>query len=157
MLGDLVFRYNPHMSEDKIPERDERVWRWVIYGLGALLVGSVIWSMLFETLLPLIRRGQMLSAFLHIIAFPLVFLGLGVLIWGAILFLRGTFGAFQDEELQRNLEDIQAKRAGMDQRWTNALILFRSWRRGALVMALGFAIIALSGFTMNAPRIFGWE
>jgi hypothetical protein len=120
-----------------------------------MFVGSIIWSMIFETLIPLAERGETLDMWLHILAFPLAFLGLGVLIWGAVLFLRDTFSAMENDELQANLMDIQAKRANMDQRVRNALLLLRAWRRGTLVMLLGFGILALAGFTANAARILG--
>lgn len=136
-------------------ESENRIWRWGGIIAAVMFVGSIIWSMIFETLIPLAERGETLDMWLHILAFPLAFLGLGVLIWGAVLFLRDTFSAMENDELQANLMDIQAKRANMDQRVRNALLLLRAWRRGTLVMLLGFGILALAGFTANAARILG--
>ncbi len=142
------------MSEEK-QSKEDRYFKWLLIGVGVLLLGSIIWSMIFETLLPLVRDERWLDMWLHIIAMPLVLVATGVIGWGGLVFVRDTFRAMGDAELVANVEDIQAGKGTMDQRWANARFLFRSWRRGTLIMVLGFVLMAIAGFLANAVRVLG--
>jgi hypothetical protein len=137
------------------PEKTNQAWVWLIYLLGALFVGSILWSMIFETLAPLWRAEATLEFWLNVTGMPIILAGVSVLVWGAWVFLRGTYGALGDEELVRNVAAIRAGEASGKQRWRNGQILFKAWRRGFLIMLAGFGLIALGGITINAIKVFG--
>lgn len=117
--------------------------------VGVAFVGSILWSMWAETLLPLIRAGDTRSVWLHVVGLPLILGGTAVIVYGGIIFVGSTLSAFGDETLQKNLQTIRAKQATGKMRWQNARILFRAWVPGLRWLGLGFLLIAFGGFLIN--------
>lgn len=121
--------------------------------LSALFVGSIIWSFLYETLLPLWTAGDVRSIILHLVGFPIILAGAALFAYGGYLLVRDTFSAMADPHLKQNTATIKDDAAPAETvrraRWANARFLFRSWKPGALRMAAGFALIALGGWLIN--------
>ena len=121
--------------------------------LGVLFVGSIIWSFLYETLLPLWTAGDVRGIVLHLVGFPIILAGTALFAYGGFVLVRDTFSAMADPQLKDNvttIEDDAAEPEAVKQaRWANARFLFRAWKPGALRMAAGFALIALGGWLIN--------
>ena len=123
--------------------------KYVLWAAAAVFVGSILWSMWAETLLPLVRAGNTRAVWLHLVGLPLILLGTAVIVYGGIIFVRDTFRAFTDETLLQNYAAIKAKQASGAMRWQNAKILFRGWVPGLRWIGLGFLLIAVDGFLIN--------
>jgi hypothetical protein len=125
------------------------IGKYILWAAAAVFVGSILWSMWAETLLPLIRAGDMRAVWLHLIGMPIILLGTAVFVYGGAIFVRDTFSAFNNETLQENYLAIQTKQATWQIRWQNAKILFRSWVPGLRWLGLGFLLIAVGGYLIN--------
>ena len=95
------------------------LWRILAALALAALAASLVWSVLFETLLPLVQAGDWDALGRNLVGIPLIFAGVGAFAWGGWLLLRGLF----DPDL--------------------------GWRRGASTMAAGVLLIALGSFLIN--------
>ena len=120
-----------------------------MWAAAAAFVGSILWSMWSETLLPLIRAGDTRAVWLHLVGMPIILLGTAVFVYGGAIFVRDTFASFADATFQKNYLAIQTKQATMQIRWENAKILFRAWVPGLRWLGLGFLLIAAGGFLIN--------
>jgi len=125
------------------------IGKYILWTAAAVFVGSILWSMWAETLLPLIRAGDTRAVWLHVVGLPLILGGTAVFVYGGIVFVRGTFGAFADPTLLQNYQAIKAKKATGQMRWENTKILFRSWVPGLRWLGLGFLLIAAGGYLIN--------
>ncbi len=125
------------------------IGKYILWTAAAVFVGSILWSMWAETLLPLIRAGDTRAVWLHVVGLPLILLGTAVFVYGGIVFVRDTLGAFGSDVLQANVQAIRAKQASGAMRWQNAKILFRAWGPGLRWLGLGFLLIAAGGFLIN--------
>jgi hypothetical protein len=125
------------------------IGQYILWAAAAVFVGSILWSMWAETLLPLIRAGDTRAVWLHVVGLPIILGGTAVIVYGGYIFVRDTFRAFSDETLQKNILAIRAKQASGAMRWQNAKILFRAWVPGLRWLSLGFLLIAAGGFLIN--------
>ena len=125
------------------------VGKYILWGLAAVFVGSILWSMWVETLLPLIRAGDTRAVWLHVVGLPLILLGTAVIVYGGFIFIRDTFRAYGHETVQENLAAVRANQATLAMRWQNLKILFRAWVPGLRWLGLGFLLIAVGGFLIN--------
>jgi hypothetical protein len=125
------------------------IGKYILWAAAAVFVGSILWSMWAETLLPLIRAGDTRAVWLHLVGLPIILGGTAVIVYGGIIFVRDTFRAFTDETLLQNYAAINAKQASWQMRWQNAMILFRAWVPGLRWLGLGFLLIAAGGFLIN--------
>ena len=129
-------------------------WRYLVLGgLGLLFVGSIIWSIVFETLLPLWREGDRVGLTYNLIGIPIILAGTAVIVYGGLRFLRDMFAVSQNERLQANaalLQDKTADPTAVHQaRWENFKLLLQAWRAGFLWIVGGFLLIAMGGFLIN--------
>ena len=129
-------------------------WRYLVLGgLGLLFVGSIIWSIVFETLLPLWREGDRVGLTNNLIGIPIILAGTAVIVYGGFRFLRDMFAVSQNERLQANaalLQDKTADPAAVHQaRWENFKLLLLAWQAGFLWIIGGFLLIAVGGFLIN--------
>ena len=125
------------------------IGKYVLWAVVAAFVGSILWSMWAETLLPLIRAGDTRSVWLHVVGLPIILGGTAVFVYGGVVFVRDTFRAFTNETMQQNMLLIQTKQATKTIRWQNAKILFRAWLPGLRWLGFGGLLIALGGFVIN--------
>jgi uncharacterized membrane protein YcjF (UPF0283 family) len=133
---------------------DRDNWRYLVLGaLGLLFVGSIIWSIIFETLLPLWREGDRVGLAYNLIGIPIILTGTAVIVYGGFRFLRDMFAVSQNERLQANaalLHDKTADPAAVRQaRWDNFKLLLPAWKIGFLWIVGGFLLIAVGGFLIN--------
>lgn len=133
--------------------KSEGQWgRWILIGLAALFVGSILWSIVFETMLPLWRAGDWWSVAYHLVGIPVILAGTGCIVYGGWLFVRDTFGAMGGDAVRDNVAIIRDESAQADvsrARRENFRALLRAWRPGATWMVAGFVLIALGGFLIN--------
>lgn len=127
--------------------------KWLAIGLLILFVGSIIWSFIYETLVPLLSQGDSGAVARNLIGFPIILGGTALFAYGGFVFVRDTFGAMADPDLRQNVVEIKDKSSNPDAvkqaRRQNLRMLLAAWKAGALRMALGFALIALGGFLIN--------
>ncbi|HUF00643.1 MAG TPA: hypothetical protein VMN99_15420 [Anaerolineales bacterium] len=127
---------------------------WILIGITALaaLVGSVLWSMWVDTLRPLIQAGDLRAVVFNLIGLPLILVGVGIFVYGGVVFVRDTFQSYQDETLLENMVIIRAKPSRESvtaARWQTLRIFWRVWKPGLARLALGFLLIAIGGFLIN--------
>lgn len=137
------------MANNKL--QSKLIWA-VLIAAGTLFVGSILWSLWFDTLLPLWQAGDTRAVAFHAVGVPVIFIGLGVFVHGGWVFVRDTLRSFGDEEFAARVEAVQEAGLGTDlarARWRNFKHLLRAWWPGALRMAFGFALIALGGYLIN--------
>lgn len=138
------------------PEPGYGVAKFVGILLAVVFVGSMIWSVIFETLLPLWRTEQILEMRLNIFGIPIIFSGAGVFVYGGLLFLRGTLQVIWSDEMAAEIEKISAApRDSNAARWQTLRLLFQAWKRGLLWLVGGFGLIIAGSILINAIKIFG--
>lgn len=132
---------------------------WRIIGLLAatIFVGSVIWSLWYETLLPFIKQENYLAVGFELVGFSIAWFGVEFMAYGGFIVIRNTWCLFiEDTTFQANVEIVQHRRRPLPQkvppeivrqaRMENLRLLWRAWRPGLSWMALGWIVVALSGF-----------
>ena len=126
-------------------------WLWI--GLAVLFVGSIVWSFVYETLMPILAQGDTGAAVRNLVGFPIILAGTALFAYGGLVFVRDTFSAMQDPQMAANLAHIKDDEAPGEvvrrARWKNTRLLFSSWKDGTLRMALGFGLIAIGGWLIN--------
>ncbi len=128
-------------------------WRWLGWTALVAFVGSLLWSVWFETLLPLIRAGDWRGLLLNLIGIPLLFAGTGLIVYGGFVFLRAMFRLSASETFQHRVDVLQSgtedKAALRAARRENLRALWVTWKPGFGWIALGFLLIAAGGFIIN--------
>ena len=141
------------MSGKKTTSNDSGLGKWILIGIAVLFVGSIIWSFIAETLVPLLAAGDAGAVGRNLVGFPIILLGTAIFVYGGYVFVRDTFSAMQDSEMTANAAQIRMGQASPDElrqgRRQNLARLLRSWKDGSLRMALGFALIAAGGWLIN--------
>jgi len=118
----------------------------------AACLASVLWSMWVDTLLPLIRAGDLRALVFNLLGLPLILVGVGIFVYGGLVFVRNTFDSYQDETLLESMATIRVKPSRESvraARWQTLRIFWRAWKPGLAWLALGFLVIALGGFLIN--------
>ncbi len=127
--------------------------KWLAIGLLILFVGSIIWSFIYETLIPLLSQGDTGAVVRNLIGFPIILGGTALFAYGGFVFVRDTFAAMANPQLRENTVEIKDKSTGPDTvkqaRRQNLRMLLSAWKAGALRMALGFGLIAIGGWLIN--------
>lgn len=122
--------------------------------LGAvLLVGSIIWSIIFETLLPLYREGDTAAFIANLIGIPVILTGTVLIIYGGVRVVKNMFTYLGKAKVVANIYTIQdpatesgdrgAARRGNVRDWLIA------WIPGGPLMLLGFLLIGIGGYIIN--------
>ncbi len=123
--------------------------------IAALFCGAILWSILTETLLPLVRAGNTAGLIANLAGIPIILVGTGVIVWGGWRVVRDLFSMMASPEVKGNVQVIrqQRKPAGTDQRraaqWANLRHWAAAMLPGSLRMFLGFVLIAIGGFIIN--------
>lgn len=130
----------------------DRIRTYILYLVGILFIGSIFWSIVAETLLPLLRAGDTRGFIFNLIGIPLTLLGTAGIAYGGYLLVRDTFRAYGDAELQAGVAVIRQKPSA-DQmqaaRRRNLQLLWQAWRPGLVWLVGGFLFIAAGGFIIN--------
>lgn len=141
------------MSGKKTTSNDSGLGKWILAGIAVLFVGSIIWSFIAETLMPLLAAGDAGAVGRNLVGFPIILLGTAIFVYGGYVFVRDTFRAMQEPEMTTNVAQIRTGEASPERlrkaRRQNLAMLLRSWKDGSLRMALGFALIAVGGWLIN--------
>ena len=121
--------------------------------LAVIFVGSIVWSFLYETLMPLLAAGDTGAAVRNLLGFPIILAGTAIFAYGGYVFVRDTFRAMHDPQMNEKLGQIRDDDAPRDAvntaRRQNLSLLLRSWKAGSLLLALGFGLIAVGGWLIN--------
>lgn len=127
--------------------------KWLLIALVVLFVGSIVWSFIYETLLPLLEAGDTGAAGRNLLGFPIILVGAAIFAYGGFVFVRDTYGAMQNPQMRENVGLIgdheSPAEAQKRARRANLRLLLGSWKSGSLRMALGFGLIALGGWLIN--------
>lgn len=138
------------------PETGNGLAKFVGILLIVVFIGSMVWSVIFETLLPMWRAEQILEMRLNIFGIPFIFSGAGVFIYGGLIFVRGTLNAlWSDEMIAERAKISAAPRDSNTARWQTLWLLFNGWKRGLLWLGVGFGLIVIGSVLINAIKIFG--
>jgi hypothetical protein len=128
-------------------------WRWLGWAALAVFVGSLLWSVWFETLLPLMRAGDWRRLLLNLIGIPLLFAGTGLIVYGGFVFLRDMLRLSASEAFQQRVDLVQSgtedRAALRAARRENLRTLWVTWKPGFSWIGLGFLLIAAGGFIIN--------
>lgn len=121
---------------------------WLL--IAFLLIGSIFWSILYETLLPLVRAEQWNELIANLLGIPLILAGFGAFLWGSWRFLTSTMDVMSAPD-----EAGEAPADGAEKPWlrkTNAAQrrkLFAAWTRPVIWIAGGFILMLLGGMVIN--------
>ncbi len=131
----------------------ELTWGKILLALiASLFVGAILWSIGFESLLPLWLAGDMEMLARNLIGIPIIFIGLGLFIWGALRFIPATYTAMSAPELRERVKLIRSsapKEIISQARKENFIALIRAWKPALLYMLAGFTLIAFGGWLIN--------
>lgn len=100
------------IARDKLSYR-ARLLGWTAI---ALVLASVLWSLMYESLLPYLRTGRIRAATLTLLNFIAVLVGAGLTLYGTIRFLKGWWTFFL-KEYPRRLDEIRSRPAA-GERWS---------------------------------------
>jgi len=132
----------------------------IVYAvLAAVFGGSILWSIFFETLQPLLRAGRTTEFWLNIVGIPVLFAGVGLLAWGAWDLVRGIFTIQADPESKRAMiqasEDAEKRQAVLASN-PNLQALVRSVGPSARRFLSGLGLIVIGSLLSNwLPGILG--
>ncbi|MDK1081232.1 MAG: hypothetical protein QGD88_07100 [Anaerolineae bacterium] len=131
---------------------------WITFGV--LFIGSIIWSIIFETIMPLIRANAIDELILNIVGIPVILAGTIIFIRGGWIFFRDVYSLMGTEEIQVNIDIIRAKsdpQTIKQARRKNIILLWQSWKPGLKQLAWGFFLIAVGGMGINLLKILGQD
>jgi len=112
--------------------------------------GSIIWSMGYETLLPLLRAEQWPALIANLVGLPLILIGTAVMLWGFWVFLRDvatlySSAGWQQAQQGRANRQLSGDERNAAQRQAQSLALAHM-RPGLLLLVGGIALIAIGGY-----------
>ncbi len=110
------------------------------------LVSSVILSVFFETLLPLLRTEQWAAFVSNLIGIPIILCATGVLFWGGWRFLQETARLQTKPEWLRMQQLRQTRSSSAERRALQGTILrmmLAAWKPGVLWLLSGTLLFIL--------------
>ena len=135
--------------------KDLKDWPWnkiVLAFFGFLFVLALAFSVVFESLLPLWRAGELQMLYRNLIGIPLIFIGVGMFIWSALRFLWDGLQAINHPEI--NQQKIKGEdgfgdgRAGASRK-IPLRNLIKAWRVSFLLFVIAFSLMAAGGWLIN--------
>lgn len=133
-------------------QKNNRTGSYLLYAVAVLFVGSIIWSMATETLLPLWRAGDQRGFFLNLVGLPLFLLGMGLIVYGGALFVLATLQSLTSEPMLLERGIIQLKYSAERTRAARKQIrqlFWQAWKRPLIWLMAGGLSIALGSFITN--------
>lgn len=130
---------------------------YILWTLGILFVGGILYSVVSETLLPLWNEGSK-DEFMHnIIGIPVILTGTGILVYGGFRFVKDTFSTMGNEKLITNTSKIRTKETPKEikseARKENFQMLLNAWKTGGKYLGLGALLITAGGIIINIKQI----
>ena len=102
----------PYERELPMKERLPPDWSRMGRAVGLLIViafaSAILWSIWSETLLPLMRKGDLRGLSLNMTGIPLILLGVGLLVYGGIQFVNRTAVALGDETFRERASFVRS-------------------------------------------------
>lgn len=128
--------------------------------LLVLFIGSIIWSIIFETILPLIRANAINELILNIVGVPVILIGTWNFVRGGILFAKNTFSIMDTKEVNNNIDIIRAKTnletTRLAQR-QNLNLLWQAWKPGLKLLVWSTFLIAIGSVGINLLKILNQD
>lgn len=122
----------------------------MLWGTGLFLGGSILWSIFYETLLPLWRAGNSRELMANLAGIPVILLGTAVIIYGGFHSVKGVLQMLADPTVVANIAIIKEGNGNVGAaRRQNIRLWWQSLWRGLLIMLGGFGFIALGGTIIN--------
>lgn len=127
--------------------------RFVLWLAALVFFGSIIWSMFYETLLPLLRAEQWLAFFANLLGLPLILIGTAAMCWGLWVFLRDTATFTSAPEWRSTQVQIhQVKVQGEERKAAQRKVLglaWAGWKPSVVWLAGGLGLMAAGGILSN--------
>lgn len=134
----------------KFREKEKKsFWRYISLNRTRLLVwvfgvGGLILYCLYLTvsdILPVIKSGDGEKIFFSITGYIIIIVGLLVMFYGAVIILHDTIFAFtsSDSPITKEIPEKEKNKF----RWGNAKYLLKLWRKGFLILIIGFALVLI--------------
>ncbi len=139
------------------------ILRFIILLAVLSCVGSVLWSLWFETLLLHLGQGKHLFAILELGGFFVCVLGVGCMAYSASIIVRNTNLLFANPRYQTNMQIVRHRKqypseSVREARKDNLRLLWSAWCPGFPWMALGWLIFAIGGWLIRLAegRLLYW-
>lgn len=126
--------------------------KWLFGGIGVVFAAAFFWSLWSETLYPLIKQGDTAGLMAHLLGLPLLFLGLGLFVYGGFRIVRDMFTMMGDPEVRTRQQVIEGGNAAADihqARWRNFTHWLRALSRGGVWMLGGFLLMWIGGVLLR--------
>jgi hypothetical protein len=139
------------MTESHPPGKT-RFWRVIGLLIAIVITSAILWSIWSETLLPLLREGDMRGLWLNLIGIPMILLGVAMLVYGGIKFVDRTAIAIKDKTFHERADFVRTD-PRPEARWEvwklNLRQLGRLWWPPLLLFALALGLIIIGGILTN--------
>jgi hypothetical protein len=135
----------------KLSKSSSWPWRGLVL-LGLLFLGSIGWSIWFDTLAPLVREGDYQALVFNLVGIPIILAGTAVIVYGGYLIVSRTFTLFEDEAFMQTVARIRQRPSSGERRqvWAVQFAYYRrAWAAGAAWILAGFALMAVGGYLIN--------
>jgi len=109
--------------------------------VALVFFGSIIWSMGYETLLPLLRNEQWLAFLANLLGLPIILAGTAIMLWGFWVFLRDVGGGGNGQTLQP-----PTRQMSREQRKATQQEALARMKPGLFRLVGGMLLIAIGGF-----------
>ncbi|MFQ5410287.1 MAG: hypothetical protein ACE5FI_17900 [Anaerolineales bacterium] len=126
-----------------------RTGKIILTGVAVLFLGSIAWSIVVETLLPLARSGDWRALVFNLIGIPLILLATAMIVYGGLLVVRHMFMFMSDAQTQADIARLRTREDAQGARCRNLRRWFRALGPGLIWMALGFGVMAAGGYLIN--------
>ena len=121
-------------------EQVNRTGKIILTGVAVLFLGSIGWSIVVETLLPLARSGDWRALVFNLIGIPLILLATAMIVYGSLLVVRHMFMFMGDAQTQADIARLRTREDAQGARRRNLRRWFRALGPGLIWMALGFGV-----------------
>ncbi|MBN1634631.1 MAG: hypothetical protein JW917_10735 [Ignavibacteria bacterium] len=130
---------------------------YILWTLGILFLGGILYSVVSETLLPLWNEGSK-DEFMHnIIGIPVILTGTIIFVYGGYRFVKDSFSTMGNEKLITNTSKIRTKETPKEIKSTakkeNFQMQLNAWKTGGKYLLLGALLIIAGGITINLKQI----
>lgn len=115
--------------------------RYLLSLVALVFFGSIIWSMGYETLLPLLRNEQWLAFLANLLGLPIILAGTAIMLWGFWVFLRDVGGGGNGQTLQP-----PTRQMSREQRKATQQEALARMKPGLFRLVGGMLLIAIGGF-----------
>lgn len=139
-------------------ENKNRIFKYAFFAACGVLLVYILWSVAFETLIPLYREKAYDEFTYNLFGIPAIILGTGLFAYGGFLFVRDTLKELaQNEKIADNLDIIKNKTNSPEKiraaRSENTKFLLVAWKKGSFLLFIGAAAIIAGGIIINLKKI----